>query len=110
MYLTGSVLTGLFGFAYFGLLNTGLPVLTFIVIVLSCVPHDLMYGPQTALNRRVLHPRISRLLDGLSALFGHLRRFGAIDRHGAARRYRIRLCDRGFHAVLRDLSALSQPP
>ena len=33
MYLIGSVLTGLFGFAYFGLLNTGVPELIFIAIV-----------------------------------------------------------------------------
>jgi len=49
MYLIGSVLTGLFGFAYFALLNTAVPGLIFIAIVLSFVPHDLMYGPQAAL-------------------------------------------------------------
>jgi len=49
MYLIGAVLTGLFGFAYFGRLNTAAPALIFIAIVLSFVPHDLMYGPQAAL-------------------------------------------------------------
>jgi len=49
MYLIGSVLTGLFGFAYFAMLNTAVPVLIFAAIVLSFVPHDLMYGPQAAL-------------------------------------------------------------
>jgi MFS family permease len=49
MYLIGAVLTGLFGFAYFALLNTTVPVLIFIAIVLSFVPASLMYGPQAAL-------------------------------------------------------------
>jgi len=38
-----------FGFIYFGLLDTGSAVLIFIAIVLSLVPHDMMYGPQAAL-------------------------------------------------------------
>lgn len=58
MYLIGSALTGLFGFAYFGLLNTGVPVLIFIAIVLSFVPHDLMYGPQAALIAECFTPRL----------------------------------------------------
>jgi MFS family permease len=58
MYLIGSVLTGLFGFAYFGLLNTAVPALIFIAIVLSFVPHDLMYGPQAALIAECFTPRL----------------------------------------------------
>ena len=58
MYLIGSVLTGLFGFAYFGLLNTEVPALVFIAIVLSFVPHDLMYGPQGALIAECFTPRL----------------------------------------------------
>ena len=57
MYLIGSVLTGLFGFAYFGLLNTGVPELIFIAIVLL-VPHDLMYGPHAALIAECFTPRL----------------------------------------------------
>jgi MFS family permease len=49
MYLIGSVVVGLFGFVYFALLHTLVPVLIFIAIVLSLIPHDLMYGPQAAL-------------------------------------------------------------
>ena len=49
MYIIGAVLTGLFGFAYFAMLNTAVPALIFIAIVLSFVPHDLLYGPQAAL-------------------------------------------------------------
>jgi MFS family permease len=58
MYLIGSVLTGLFGFVYFGLLNTAAPGLIFIAIVLSFVPHDLMYGPQAALIAECFTPRL----------------------------------------------------
>ena len=49
MYLIGSVVVGVFGFVYFALLHTLVPVLIFIAIVLSLIPHDLMYGPQAAL-------------------------------------------------------------
>lgn len=58
MYLIGAVLTGLFGFAYFGMLNTGAPTLIFIAIILSFVPHDLMYGPQAALIAECFTPRL----------------------------------------------------
>src|SRR6201993_3324737 len=58
MYLIGAVLTGLFGFAYFALLNTAVPALIFIAIVLSFVPHDLMYGPQAALIAECFTPRL----------------------------------------------------
>jgi metabolite-proton symporter len=49
MYMLGAVTTGVFGFIYFGLLNTGSPALIFLAIVLSLIPHDMMYGPQAAL-------------------------------------------------------------
>jgi hypothetical protein len=37
------------GFVYFGLYTTAIPVLVFITIALSLIPHDLQYGPQAAL-------------------------------------------------------------
>jgi metabolite-proton symporter len=49
MYVLGAVTVGIFGFIYFGLLDTGSLALVFIAIVLSLVPHDMMYGPQAAL-------------------------------------------------------------
>ncbi|HMK68735.1 MAG TPA: MFS transporter [Stellaceae bacterium] len=49
MYMLGAVSVGIFGFIYFGLLNTGSLALIFIAIFLSLVPHDMMYGPQAAL-------------------------------------------------------------
>ncbi len=49
MYLIGSATTAIFGFIYFALLDSAHPVLMFIAIVLSLIPHDMMYGPQAAL-------------------------------------------------------------
>jgi metabolite-proton symporter len=49
MYMLGAVTVGIFGFVYFGLLNSGSIALIFIAVFLSLVPHDMMYGPQAAL-------------------------------------------------------------
>jgi metabolite-proton symporter len=49
MYMLGAVVTGVFGFVYFGMVNTGILTVIFVAIVLSLVPHDMMYGPQAAL-------------------------------------------------------------
>src|ERR671936_360826 len=49
MYMIGAVVTGVFGFVYFGMVNTGVLAVIFLAIVLSLVPHDMMYGPQAAL-------------------------------------------------------------
>jgi MFS family permease len=49
IYMLGAVLTGVYGFAYFAMLNTRVPSVVFVAIALSLVPHDLMYGPQAAL-------------------------------------------------------------
>ena len=49
VYMFGAALTGVFGFAYFGMLDTRVPALAAAAIVLSMVPHDMMYGPQAAL-------------------------------------------------------------
>ena len=49
MYNIGAVTVGVFGFIYFGMLNTGSLAVIFIAIVLSLIPHDMMYGPQAAL-------------------------------------------------------------
>jgi MFS family permease len=58
MYIIGAVLCGLFAFPYFGLLGTGIPSAVFIAIVLSLVPHDMMYGPQAALIAEAFTPRL----------------------------------------------------
>jgi len=49
MYLIGAVVTGVFGFVYFAMVNTGSLPIIFVAIILSLVPHDMMYGPQAAL-------------------------------------------------------------
>jgi MFS family permease len=58
IYIIGSVLTGIFGFIYFAMLNTMVPAWVFLGIVLSFVPHDLMYGPQAALIAECFTPRL----------------------------------------------------
>ncbi|MBN9579943.1 MAG: MHS family MFS transporter [Afipia sp.] len=49
MYMIGALTTGVFGFIYFGMVNTGVYWIIFFAIVLSLIPHDMMYGPQAAL-------------------------------------------------------------
>jgi MFS family permease len=58
IYLIGSALTGIFGFIYFAMLNTAVPGWIFLGIILSFVPHDLMYGPQAALIAECFTPRL----------------------------------------------------
>jgi metabolite-proton symporter len=58
MYLIGVVTTGLFGFLYFGMVDTAIPALVFIAIVLSLIPHDMQYGPQAALIAEAFTPRL----------------------------------------------------
>src|SRR6185437_12343845 len=58
IYILGSVLTGIFGFVYFAMLNTLVPGWIFLGIVLSFVPHDMMYGPQAALIAECFTPRL----------------------------------------------------
>ena len=56
--LVGSALTGIFGFIYFAMLNTAVPGWIFLGIVLSFVPHDLMWGPQAAFIAECFTPRL----------------------------------------------------
>jgi metabolite-proton symporter len=49
MYLLGAGTMLVFGFVYFWMLDTANPVWIFVAIVLSLIPHDMMYGPQAAL-------------------------------------------------------------
>ena len=58
MYLIGAAVMGLFGFLYFGMLDTALPSAVFIAIVLSLIPHDMQYGPQAALIAEAFTPRL----------------------------------------------------
>jgi hypothetical protein len=47
--MAGVAVMGVWGFIYFGLLDTKVAVLMFIAIFLSLIPHDMQYGPQAAL-------------------------------------------------------------
>ena len=58
MYNIGAVTVGVFGFIYFGMLNTGSLAVIFIAIVLSLIPHDMMYGPQAALIAELFTGRL----------------------------------------------------
>ena len=58
MYLIGAAVTGVYGFVYFGMLGSGAPALVFFAIVLSLIPHDMMYGPQAALIAEAFTPRL----------------------------------------------------
>ncbi len=49
VYMLGAALIGVYGFAYFALLDTRIPWMVVLAIVLSLIPHDMMYGPQAAL-------------------------------------------------------------
>jgi metabolite-proton symporter len=49
VYIIGAVLTGIFGWIYFLMLSTLVPFWIFLAVVLSLIPHDVMYGPQAAL-------------------------------------------------------------
>lgn len=58
MYLIGAATTGVFGFIYFGMVDTAIPWAVFIAIVLSLIPHDMQYGPQAALIAEAFTPRL----------------------------------------------------
>jgi MFS family permease len=58
MYLIGAATVGVFGFLYFGMVDTAIPSAVFIAIVLSLIPHDMQYGPQAALIAEAFTPRL----------------------------------------------------
>jgi MFS family permease len=58
MYVIGAATIGLFGFLYFGMVDTAIPSAVFIAIVLSLIPHDMQYGPQAALIAESFTPRL----------------------------------------------------
>ncbi|HEX7908792.1 MAG TPA: MFS transporter [Paraburkholderia sp.] len=49
MYMIGAAAVGVFGFLFFAMVDTRNPMWIFVAIVLSLVPHSMMYGPQAAL-------------------------------------------------------------
>lgn len=49
MYEIGAVTMGIFGFVYFALLDSRIPVWIAVAVIISLIPHDMQYGPQAAL-------------------------------------------------------------
>jgi MFS family permease len=58
MFMIGAAVTGLFGFPYFAMLDTAIPSLAFIAIMLSLIPTNLQYGPEAALIAEAFTPRL----------------------------------------------------
>ncbi len=58
VYLFGAAATGLFAFAYFGLLDTAVPLLIVLAGVVAFIFHDLMWGPLAALTAECFTPRL----------------------------------------------------
>src|SRR5260370_10783595 len=58
MYLIGAATVGLFGFLYFGMVDTATPSAVVIAIILSLIPHDMQYRPQAALIAEAFTPRL----------------------------------------------------
>jgi MFS family permease len=57
-YILGAIATGLYGFIYFGLLDTMSSVWIFVAVAASLIAHDFQYGPQAALIAEVFTPRL----------------------------------------------------
>jgi MFS family permease len=58
MFLIGAAVTGLFGFLYFGMVDTAIPLAVFIAIAVSLIPHGMQYGPEAALIAESFTPRL----------------------------------------------------
>jgi len=48
MYMIGAAAVGVFGFIYFAMVDSRNPAWIFAAVVLSLVPHAMLYGPQAA--------------------------------------------------------------
>jgi metabolite-proton symporter len=49
VYMTGAAVMGVWGFAYFALLDSGIGWLVFLTVCVGLVPHAMQYGPQASL-------------------------------------------------------------
>lgn len=58
MYITGALISAVYAFVYFALLDTRQPSLMFIAMALSFVPVMSMYAPQAALIAESFTPRM----------------------------------------------------
>jgi MFS family permease len=48
MYITGAVTMMLFAFPYYMMIDTAVPTIVFLAVILSLPVHDMQYGPQAA--------------------------------------------------------------
>ncbi|HKD37139.1 MAG TPA: MFS transporter, partial [Pirellulales bacterium] len=58
MYTIGCVFVAVFGFVYFAMLDTKIPMVIFIAVALSGLPIMTMYGPEAALIAESFSPRL----------------------------------------------------
>ena len=58
MYMIGCLFVAVYGFIYFGLLDTKSPTLIFIAVALSLLPVMTCYGPEAALIAESFTPRL----------------------------------------------------
>jgi MFS family permease len=49
IYMTAAAIMGVWGFVYFGMLDSGVAWIAFLGVCLGLVPHAMHYGPQAAL-------------------------------------------------------------
>ena len=109
MYLIGVVVMGLFGFLYFGMLDTAIPSAVFIAIVLSLIPHDIQYGPQAALIAEAFTPRLRYSGASLGYQLASLIAGGPAPLIATAlfAAYNYRLRDRDLHRGLCGVSLVA---
>ena len=58
VYIFGAVATGLFAFAYYGLLDTAIPLLIVLAMLIASGLHDMMWGSLAALTAECFTPRL----------------------------------------------------
>ncbi|MDQ6740053.1 MAG: MHS family MFS transporter [Actinomycetota bacterium] len=49
IYLIGAAITGVWGFVYFALLDSGIGWLVFVALCVALIPHAMQYGPQASI-------------------------------------------------------------
>ena len=113
MYMIGAATTGVFGFLYFGMVDTAIPAAVFIAIVLSLIPHDMQYGPQAALIAEAFTPRLRYSGASLgyqlaSVIAGGPAPLRLCDLHLYRRLCRSEPCVCGVHAGLHRQGHLSR--
>ena len=82
VYITGAAIMGVWGFAYFAMLDSGIGWLVFVAVCLGLVPHAIQYGPQASLIAESFPTNLRYGGAGhrLPAVLGDRRRPGRADR------------------------------